>query len=175
MYCTPTTPLHCTYYIAPSNSIANSTILYSLRYSTTTPLHFIVPLCTCSHSSLYPSARHCSEQCSTTHFTSTRSDCTLRHGAVIHTALYFTALHYTVQCSTLHYISQHFTSTVLHCILLHGAVFYTAFHCTHYAALYSQHYSTTTSLHSTARCCALYKTLHQHCTPMYFTALHCIL
>ena len=45
LYCTHTTSLHCTHYIAP----VYSTALYSLHFSTSSSLHFIVtPLCHCT-------------------------------------------------------------------------------------------------------------------------------
>ena len=101
-YSTAPSLLHCT---AP----LYSTALYSLRFSTTTTLHYNPT------TPLYFTNRCCALQCISP--------------ALHATALYCTALHWAVLfCIVLHCTVYLNTSPALHCILLHGAVHFTILH-----------------------------------------------
>ena len=120
--CTATRLLHCIslhgiHYTAP----LYSTAMYSLQFTTTTPLQFITPpysSATQRNSSLY-------QHCMPLHFTEL---CSAIHGTVFHCispVLHFTA-RYTLPGTSLDGAVQHnalyFTTFHKHCTSLHGAL-----------------------------------------------------
>ena len=127
-YSTTFTTLHthdstaCTHYTFP----LYSTALYSLHFTTTTPLHFIAQYRAFQRTlpALHAISLYCMVQCYALHCISLHY--TVRssalHGAVFcktSPALHSTPFYFTVECST-----QYFISTSLHSTSLHGGVLY---------------------------------------------------